>query len=346
MKRNRVAVILVILLGSISFWFIINNNKSTLRKGLRDFALEDTAQVTKLFLADKNNHTVTLEKKQPGLWMLGNKFYARNDAVNLLLETMKKVEVKSPVGKNAQENVIKALAAGGIKLEAYAGNKLVKLFYVGSETQDLMGTYMLLADPETGENSSVPYVTYIPGFDGYLTPRFFTNEAEWRDRSIFRYTPPEIKSLKVEFPVMPGNGFEINNLPGTRFEVLSLADNKPLAVIDTLAVKQYVSYFQNIQYELFEKLNKSFRDSVIASVPVNIITVTDVKGNKNCIKVFYKNAAPGRVDPVTGKPVKYDNDRLFALINNGADFVTVQYFAFGKLLQPIGYFSRQNNVKK
>lgn len=346
MKRNKVAIILVVLLGSISFWFIVNNKKSTLRKGMRDFALQDTALVTKIFLADKNNRTVTLEKQQPGLWRLNNKFYARNDAVNMLLETMKRVEVKSPVSKSAQENVIKSLAAGGIKIEAYQGDKLIKIYYVGSETQDMLGTYMLLADPETMENSSVPYITYIPGFDGYLTTRYFTNETDWRDRSVFRYTPPEIKSVKVEFPMKPDDGFEINNLSGAKFELRSLSDNLPLTAIDTLAVKQYISYFQNIQYELIEKLEKRLIDSVAASAPINSITVTDIKGNKNVVKLFYKSAAPDAIDHITNKPAIYDKDRIFALINNGTDFVTVQYFVFGKLLQPVAYFSPKTNVKK
>jgi hypothetical protein len=346
MKRNRIAIILVILLGSISFWFVSHNTKSTLRKGLRDFALEDTASITKLFLADKNNKTISLEKKQVGIWRLNNKFYARADAINTLLETMKTIEVKSPVGKNAKENVIKSLAAGGIKIEAYRGDKLVKIYYVGSETQDLMGTYMLLADPETMENSSEPYITYIPGFDGYLTPRYFTNENEWRERTIFHYTPPDIRSVKVEYPGKPEEGFEIINLPGTRFELKSLTNKISLNGIDTLAVKQYISYFQNIQYELVEKLEQNFKDSIIASTPISSITITDVKGNTNTAKVFYKSAAPGAIDQPTGKPAKYDNDRIFALINNGADLATTQYFVYGKLLQPIGYFSPKKIVKK
>ncbi len=346
MKRNKIAIVLVILLGSISLWFVLRNNKTTLRKGLRDFALQDTGSVTKLFLADRNNKTVTLKKIKPGEWRLNDKFYARNDAVKILLETMKTMEVKSPVGKNAQENVIKSLATGGIKVEAYKGDKLVKLLYVGSETMDMTGTYMLLADPETRENSSVPYVTYIPGFDGYLTTRFFTSELEWRDRTIFRYIPPEIKSVKVEYPNKPENNFEINCLSENKFEVINLTEGKVMPDIDTLAVKQYLSYFQNIQFEVIEKLEKNLIDSITATSPINIITIKDVKGATNISKVFYKNPKKDAIDQETGKPLKYDNDRIFALINDGVDFATTQYFNYGKLLQPIGYFKPKKTVKK
>ncbi len=345
MKRNRIAIVLVVLMGSISLWFILHNGNTTLKKGLRNFALEDTTHITKLFLADKNNNTITLEKQRPGIWRLNGKFYARNDAVNMVLGTMKIMEVKSPVGKNGREGVLKSLATGGVKVEAYEGDKLVKLFYVGSETPDFMGTYMLLADPETQQNSIFPYVVYIPGFDGFLTPRFFTGENEWRDRTIFHYIPPEIKSIKVEFPPKPENGFEITNLPGSRFEVRSSVDNLPLQHIDTMSVMQYVSYFQNIQYELIEKLSKSFKDSVQASTPISKISVTDTKGQTNTIKVFYRNPGPKSID-ATGKPAKYDPDRIFALINNGNDFVTIQFYVFGKLLEPIAYFTPRNFVKR
>ena len=36
-----------------------------------------------------------------------------------------------------------------------------------------------------------------------------------------------------------------------------------------------------------------------------------------------------------GQRVKYDVDRLFALMNNGKDFVIIQYYVFGKIL--LGY---------
>ncbi len=345
MSRNRLALILVILLGSISFWLVLNNSNSTLKKNLRNFALEDTTHITRIFLADKNNKTINLEKVRPGLWKLNTRFFARTDAVNLLLQTMKTMEVRSPVPKATREYVLMALASGAVKVEAYEGDKLVKLLYVGSETQDLMGTYMLLADPKTQQNAANPYDIYIPGFDGYLTPRFFTNESEWRDRTLFKYLPPEIKSIRVEFPPKPGSGFQINNLPGTKFEVISLSEGVPLKDIDTMAVMQYVSYFQNIQYEAIEKLSNEFKDSVIHSLPICKMGVTDLMGNVNELEIFYKNPGKNAID-AQGNPAKYDPDRIFALANHKQDFVTIQYFVFGKILQPVAYFRAKDIVKR
>ena len=345
MKKNRTILIVVIVLALISGWLLLQNSKSTLHKGLRDFAIKDTAEVTKIFLADKNDHTVLLEKKHRGVWQLNHKFFARNDAVNLLLKTMKEVEVKNPIGKNALQTIIGQLAAKSVKVEVYKGVDLIKLYYVGSPTADMMGTYMLLADTKTLKNSPVPYVTYIPGFDGFLTPRYFVEENEWRDRTIFHYLPPEIKSIRVEYPGKHETGFEVINLPGTKFEVKSFAGNNLMKSIDTLAVMQYVSYFQDIQFELFESFNKSVKDSIIHSTPLAIFTLTDIKGNENTVKLFYKAPGKNSLTP-EGKPSKYDVDRLFALINEGKDLTTAQFVVFGKLLQTSAYFTPKSIVKK
>jgi hypothetical protein len=48
----------------------------------------------------------------------------------------------------------------------------VKQYYVGHATQDNTGTYMLLTNPETDKNYEDPFVTHIPGFDGFLSTRY------------------------------------------------------------------------------------------------------------------------------------------------------------------------------
>ena len=36
-----------------------------------------------------------------------------------------------------------------------------------------------------------------------------------------------------------------------------------------------------------------------------------------------------------GEPLKYDVDRMYALVNDGKDFAIIQYYTFGKIL--LGY---------
>ena len=176
LKKNKKLLILTLLLAVAAAWLILNNESGTVKEILRDFAVKDTTSVTKIFIADRAGKSVELERElnasgaPTGLWLVNKKYYARRDAVKTLLETLYLVEMKSYVAKTAYNTIVKQLATTGIKCEVYRSGKEkpFKVFYVGGSTQDTKGTFMML------ENSLVPFVTEIPGFDGYLTPRFFT----------------------------------------------------------------------------------------------------------------------------------------------------------------------------
>lgn len=343
MKKNRKAIILVILLGSLSFWFIINNKKGTIKETLRDFAVADTASINKIFLADKSGNTITLERKSPGLWTVNGKYNARMDAVQTLLYTIKKIDIKEPIGKNAVDNVVKRLAAKAIKCEIYQNDKLTKAYYVGTETQDQTGTFMILIDPETMQTSAKPFITYIPGFEGYLTTRYFTDEKGWRDRSVYHYVPSDIKSVKLEAITNPELSYELSVKGNNDYELKMLASNQVVNNIDPLAVKQYLSYFQQINFESFEvNIDQRQIDSVKKSQPINILTITDNSGKVNKVKFFARKPKREGLLDEKGKVIQFDLERMDALLDNGNDFVMVQYYIFGKLMPSAEYFKKKS----
>ncbi len=341
MKKNRLAIILVIILSSISFWFVINKHDGTIKETLRDFAVPDTASITKIFLADKNGNSITLERKPSESWIVNGKYSVRPDAIKTLLNTIKKIDVKEPIGKNAQDNVTKRLAAKAVKCEIYQNNKLTKAYYVGTETPDQTGTYMILIDLETMKPSAKAFVTYIPGFEGYLTTRYFVEERGWRDRTVFRYVPSDIKSVIVEAPSSPENNYELSVIGNNNYQIKKLSDNRLLANLDTLAVKQYLSYFQQLNFESFEiDLRQAQIDSVIKSQPINCLTVTDNKGKTNKV-MFYARYNQKQIAGEDGKLLPVDPERLNALLDNGKDFVMVQYYLFGKTWPTAAYFQKK-----
>lgn len=341
-KRNRTLAILVVLLGSACFWLVVNNKKGTIKETLRDFAVQDTAAITKIFLADKNNKSVTLERTAPGVWMVNGKYKARMDAVQTLLYTIKKVDVKEPVGKQAQDNVIKRLSGLSVKCEIYAGDDLIKAYYVGAETQDQTGTFMILIDPETMKPSAKPFITYIPGFEGYLTTRYFVDERAWRELTVFKYDPANIQSVKVEVPFNPEFGYEVVVKGDNVFEVKSIRSQEKLPDVDPLSVKQYLSYFQNLNFESFEnELSEKQADSVKQAKPINVITVTDKAGKTTSVKFFARSPKTKGEKDVTGKEILFDLERMNALINNGKDLVILQYYVFGKVMPPVTYFQKK-----
>lgn len=345
-KKNKIAFIIVFLFGTVIFWLVINNkDKGTIKKELSDFAVKDTASINKIFIADKQNKTVILTRVSTGGWKVNDKYSVRTDAINVLLKTVQGLEVLMPVGKNARPNIIKALAAASVKVEVYQNDKFTKLYYVGGETQDQTGTYMLLADPETGENSAVPFVMFLPGHNGYLTARYFTSESEWRGRVIFSYNPLDIRSVKVEFPRKKEQSFEIMNNGNNIFDIKTLADNKSVEGFDTLSLKQYLAYYQDIEYEtLVTGMQESKRDSIIASGAENVITVTDSKGKTNKVKLILKKYIPRQGEELNEENKDHDPDRMYAVVNNDREISIVQYFVFGKLMPDISYFKRKAKV--
>lgn len=349
MKRNTVTLIIALLLGVLTFWLIHNQGSSTIQPELRDFAVKDTVSITKIFLVDKANNEVLLTRQADGRWNCSDTskvkgvFTARADAIKNLLVTIHDLSVQSPVGNRAKENIIKDLATGSTKCEIYSGDKLIKQYYVGGQTPEQTGTYMLLcdvSDPDNITNSSEPFIMEIKGFNGYLSPRYFTHLGEWKDRTAFHYFAPDIRSIKVEHAGQPENSFIVTqSSDGVHYGLQNLSgQNLPF---DTIPLKQFISYFGNIGFENFvEDLPKATKDSTLNSPPVHIITVTDASGKKNEVKMYLKKNTKGQEDSTeTLEP--YDLDHMYATVNNGQDFVLVQYPVFGKLLQTPQYFTER-----
>ncbi len=340
LKKNRIAIILVVLMGSLSFWFIVKNKKGTISAEMKDFAVKDTAAIDKIFLADKNGRNLTLTREKDGTWKVNGKYGVRMDALETLMQTFARIDVKEPVGKKAQDNVMKMIAAKAVKCEIYQHGELTKAYYVGAETQNKTGTNMIMIDLNTMKAMERPFVTYIPGFEGYLTTRYFTEERGWRDRTIFKYNPNDIKSIKMEVPYNPTFGYELTVKGNNDYEIKMLSNGKVAQAVDPLAVKQYLSYFQVLSFESFEvDLRQPEIDSVLKSQPINILTVTDKNGLTNKVKFFARKPTKEAFDK-DGNPVKFDGERMDALLNNGEDFVMVQFFMFGKVMPSVDYFQK------
>ena len=107
-----------------------------------------------------------------------------------------------------------------------------------------------------------------------------------------------------------------------------------------------MSGFRNLSYEaLLNDMNKIQKDSILASQPFIIISLTDTAGVTKTIKTYHKQGPAGQTDP-HGIPLPYDLDRLYALVNDGKDFTLIQYFTFDKVLRPRTFFERENPKKK
>jgi hypothetical protein len=339
MKKSSVLIITVLLvLVSLSIYiYRTKGSMSTLDNDDRAFSFKDTAAITKIFIADKEGHSASVERTKIG-WVVNGKYPCRSEAILNLLEVIRNVTVKMPVPKAAKENVIRFMASGALKVEIYVGDDRVKQYYVGHETEDSQASYMLLSNPETGKNYKDPYACFIPGFNGYLQPRYIAKENEWRDRLVLNYIPPQLKEVKVQYNGMPADSsFSIELLSATNFK---LKDGNGRAVsFDDARLKQYLIYLQNISYEgLITGMNNRLMDSLATQKPFCVLSVTTTQFKTDVFKM-YRMAPNPDVVPEKGVTFEFNPDRFYLRFDNDKEWAIAQYYVFGKLLVTPQYFA-------
>lgn len=327
MKNKKLQIIIVLLLTAVVGYLIISKQSGSIKKELRDFAVEDTASVNKLFLVDKQNNSILLERQKDN-WTVNGDYIARQDFVNLLLKTLHRIKVKEPVANAAHDNIVKSLAVKSVKVEIYQNNKLSKVMYVGGPTMDSYGTYMIL------ENSSKPFIVEVPGFRGYLSTRFSTLDIEWKTQNVFNIKLKDLKQVTVDNLKNNEESFKVLH-SDNNFQLYDYSNTK-VEKFDTIAVKKFLIEFRNKNFSKYiEDVPAEWQDSILQSSPMYIITVESNSGKKQTIKAFNKPGW-GKVD-FFGDELKSDPDNFFMLLNSN-DFVYAQYFSFNPIFKSINDF--------
>jgi hypothetical protein len=346
-KRNLIIIIAVAIIGIAALVVALHGRKQATFK--QDYNIENIAAVTRIYLADKQDNETLLIRTGDSSWAVkvGETQYPANQPmVDLLMETLHTMQIRQQVNRNAIPNVIKDISARGIKVEVYGIAPRINLFglklfvhekklvtyYVGRETQDMMASFMWR------DGDKVPYVIHIPGFRGFLTPRFVTEPLKWRSHTIVDLDVNAINEINLEIPSMPSEGFSVVN-NGAGFDLVPMATGKPVPQFDTVRVAQLLSSFTWLNFDEFASIVPNAKDSSLTVAPRAILTVTDTTGRQTEVRTYikYNNPDDWQAMPDSAMYNTFDLDRLYAIIDN-KDTVLIQYFVFDRILQPVSYF--------
>ena len=346
-KNNKITIIIAALLVVIAGVLIWNNRYlSTIQGESSDFQVWDTASVTKIYLADRRENESLLERHEDG-WTLNGTYKAHPKQVQYLLTTLYKIRVKMPVSVASHDNIVKQLAAQSTKVEIYQivptinlfdkiklfyREKRTKVFYVGDATMDSSGTFMLK------EGADKAYIVYIPSFRGFISTRFNAFPDEWRDHTVFHANLADIQSVQIDFNEDPEGSFRIDNVGKHQYKLTRLCDNQDMP-FDTLRVINFLSSFGNLRFEaLFTNTLPQARiDSITGSPYVHNVVVTVKDGTTQDMKTFNK-LVMNNITDLGGEIGDVDHDRMYALIDDGKDFVLIQNYVFDKVLHDVRYF--------
>jgi len=105
MKKILLLLVLLLTLVAIIFYFYNTPGKTTLNKMESNFAVADTAAINKIFIADKADSEILLERSAEGHWIVNNKYKVRPGSIQILLETIKRIRPNYPVANAAHNNV-------------------------------------------------------------------------------------------------------------------------------------------------------------------------------------------------------------------------------------------------
>ena len=242
-----------------------------------------------------------------------------------MLSTIYNIEVNYPVSNSLHNKIIKNLATKGVKIEIYTEKSTpLKTYYIGQPAANMIGSYMLL------ENSSKPFVMYIPGFNGFLAPRYNidgskVDEELWKDRIILDFNPKTIASVEIINHDQEELSYSISKDSSNNF-ILNY-NNQQTELSDNFGIK-YFELFNKISCEGFMN-GFSKKDSIINSKPFHSIEIKSEQKNMS-FKTFHKSPKRKEYLDGNGLSLKYDPDRFYALIDS--DFTLIQFYVFNKLI--------------
>jgi hypothetical protein len=343
MRKYLPYILLLVILSVLMAWYLLTPNQTTLDEREGAFKVKDPARIGKVILHDDKKRDIVLEKKN-GIWFVNDKYEARQDLIERLLEVVSRIESQAPVSKAAHENVLREMLASNIQVQVFYAGKSnpEKVYYVGGPTLDSKATYMLMQ--LDGKPASRPHIVRIPGFDGYLTPTYEVEEDVWRSRMVFNVNPESVKKLEVQYPENDVQSFSIEQAGRDSFKLLNSKGAN--TIVPQGVLYAYVSMYQGVQIEDFENENAE-KDMILRQTPLAIISVTTQNGDAKLAKLFYmpvNRRSKTQMDE-HGNDVKTDIDKLYIALNDDKDFGVAQIYVFGKLLRTFEEFTKSEPVK-
>ena len=181
------------------------------------------------------------------------------------------------------------------------------------------------------KGASEPYAVHIPGFKGYLSGRFFTQEYLWRDKTVINYDNRNISSVQMQYYNVNQKDESFRITKTNMDYQLSDFETKEMIGHNQKALETYIASFRKLYAESFVTgtLNT---DSLIKTQPLFELTVTTTDNQSTAIKVFNKKAE--KTIYVDGDITMQDPERMFAFVNN-EDWMVIQTNTFKKVMKEL-----------
>ena len=320
----RFSVVLGLALVALVAFLIVRESQSNddLSPEAYDFALADTASIDRIVLWNRSPDTAILTRES-GIWLINGAHPARPDAVEVLLETLYRIRLRGFAPDAATANILSAMSVYGTHVDVSAGGKILKSFTVGTETPDMLGTYFLR------DGFGRPVAVHIPGFNGFLSSRFFLRDDLWRHRILWTSTEA-VEAISMEYLDSAAANFSLEQQGGT-WILNSKGKTEPT---DGMAVQALLKAVSASQYEgviIPSDLAYSRQDSLKALPPRVRLSIRRSDATVNTMVLYHVPPDPEAVDD-DGRPQEFDPNRFYAFLEDDR-MLLVQRFGLQHLLK-------------
>ena len=319
-RKNIAYFILIVFLGVLAH--MLNNQDDFIsRSDRKDFSVADSSEVVQITLSTKAPDTAVLRRLNETYWTINGQYKAGKSVIHNLLKTLHRMEIAHPVPLSMRENVLGNLAIYGVRVQVELKNGDEKIFYVGGENREQNATFMML------QNSSEPYAVHIPGFKGYLSSRFFTQEYIWRDKMIMNYDNQNIESIVMNYPTSNvAESFSIKQ-DDSGIKVFE-KDSETIASTNENKVKRYLASFRKLPAESYVSGSLN-TDSLLNTKPLFEIVVNPLEGENTSMRVYPKRTK--NTVNIQDDMIMPDPERLYAYVNE-EDWMVIQLNTFKKIM--------------
>lgn len=329
MKKSTLLLLLLFLAsGAATVWYLQQPEakKTTMLDADADFRIEDTDQIGKIFLASRIRGTqFTLERKGDD-WFVQDSLLVYPQIITNIMIAIRTMKIKYRPAKAAIPNIVKELAVDQVKTEIYdrEGN-LMKSYYVGGETGDARGTYVIMAGSEQ------PMVMKLPGVTGSFKVRYDLGLLDILDKAIFREDPEQIEYVSIDYPKQRNKSFALDLSSGkplvTPLYETTPRINKP---VDAGQVQRYLQVYEAVYAENLVR-NKNGIEAFESTLPFCTMKIRRKDGTVKDL-IFYPRDTQ---DVMTGARVMRI-EKFAVSIDNDYDIMHLAQLGFTQQLF-VGY---------
>lgn len=324
MKKNKIYIILFLLLLSLAAYFYFNGRKSTLNLREKDFSIEDTGAIYNITIAGQTD-TLRLFKSQKS-WKVNNIFNVNKRSLHYFLSMQKRISVVSPAAKEKEDIIAEQMDTGAVHVQIKCKRRRNKhyLVYKAHETGE---TYM-----RTGSSGRI-FKVYIPSHQGDVAGLFITDVHFWRDNTLFNFPVKNIRHINVSYPGEQDKSFSISvdNNGDIFFNNEKAGDTLKRKIIN------YFYDYENVKVKNYlDEMPAKHIPEKEKKYPACVISVKNKDNINKTVSLYNKKA--GKEDGGQGTTIKYDPHVMYGCIQKPDEWFLIRYIDIAPLLKKKKYF--------